>query len=175
MMHAAGVLVFVAVLAARPGTREPLDAEIVVGPFGIGIRNCDIGIDDGASHGARVDTAPTFSWWDTLDAMPTGFVYERGETFAFDFDGDLKIACVCWALPNDAELSTLAGEQSQICVRKVFDEKLTVSPAFGRAKLDNALHDVLLVGTIPTHCIYTSWSQNASFIFVDHMLDLPDA
>jgi hypothetical protein len=70
-----------------------------------------------------------------------------GEIFAFDFDGNLKIARVCWTFPNDAVLSNLAGEETQVCVRKVLDEKLTVSTAFCGANLYDALHGISPVGT----------------------------
>ncbi len=89
VMHATGVLVLVAVLTASPRTREPLNSEIVVSTFRIGVRHRDIHVDDGNGHGARVDTAPAFSGRHSLDAMAADFMFERVETFAFDFEDDL--------------------------------------------------------------------------------------
>lgn len=102
-----------------------------------------------------MDTAPAFCGRDSLDAMSAAFIFERGETFAFDFDGNLSVARVCWAFPNDAVLSTLAGEEAQVGVREVLDEKLTISAALSRANFDYPLHGFSPVRTIPTIPIYT--------------------
>lgn len=51
MVNAAGVLVLVPVLATGARSREPFDAEIVVGSTRERIVGRNIGIDDGDSYG----------------------------------------------------------------------------------------------------------------------------
>ena len=86
-------------------------------------------------------TATTFGWRHTLNAMAASFVFQLFESFAFDFDGNLKIARVRGPLPNDAVLSTLTVDQTHVGGEKVFDEKLGICPTFSGANFDNSLHD----------------------------------
>ena len=87
-------------------------------------------------------TTTALSRGNPLNPMATGFIFKLGEIIAFDFESYLKISRVCWTFPNDAVLSTLTGEETQICVRKIADKKLTISPAFGGAYFYDSFHSV---------------------------------
>jgi hypothetical protein len=135
---------FVTVLASCSRTGKPFDSEIASPPRRKGGQHRNIRIHDSNGHGARVDTAAPFGGRDTLNAVSADFIFERFETLAFDFEGDLAYARVRWAFPYDAGLSTLAGEQAKIGVREIADEQLRIGAAFSGADFQNPFHDTFL-------------------------------
>ena len=76
VVNATRVLVLVPVLATGARSREPFDAEIVVGSTRERIVCRNIGVDDSDCHGAGMNPAPSLGWWNTLDAVSADFVVE---------------------------------------------------------------------------------------------------